>query len=58
MDPDGGGEVSAAELDANEKYSSMKNDAIKDYLRWNDMVLKGNKEQMLNKVIDAHVRGR
>ncbi|GMH62224.1 hypothetical protein TrLO_g1499 [Triparma laevis f. longispina] len=50
--------VSATELDAFEIYSGMKTDAIKDYLRWNDMMLKGNKDQILNKVIDAHIRGR
>lgn len=36
----------------------MKVDELKDYLRWNDIILKGNKSFILKKVVDASLRGR
>ena len=37
----------------------MKNDELKDVLRWNRQVLKGTKDLLLAKVLDGHVyRGR
>ena len=36
----------------------MKLPSLKDYLRWNDQMLKGTKDVVLNKVIDIAVRGR
>lgn len=39
-------------------YSKMKNDDLKDVLRWNGQILAGTKDVMLLKCIDGHVNGR
>ncbi|GMH86988.1 hypothetical protein TL16_g10715 [Triparma laevis f. inornata] len=46
------------EQTAIEKYGALKVDELKDYLRWNDIILKGNKSFILKKVVDASLRGR
>lgn len=39
-------------------YAKMKNDDLKDVLRWNKNFLTGNKELLLLKCIDGHMNGR
>mmetsp|Transcript_34957 Transcript_34957/g.84593 ORF Transcript_34957/g.84593 Transcript_34957/m.84593 type:complete len:683 (+) Transcript_34957:164-2212(+) len=40
------------------KYSKMKADELKDYLRWNMQMLKGTKQFVMFKCIDGEVNGR
>jgi len=50
--------VPSQQLEAYEIYKGMKNDDLKDVLRWNKQVLKGSKDFMVLKCIDGHIHGR
>ena len=48
----------AAMTQAYAKYSKLKNDELKDYLRWNRQMVGGNKSYVLIKILDGHTCGR
>ena len=50
--------VEDAELEAYEIYRKMKADQIKDFFRWNDQIVGGNKDVLVARAIDLHVNGR
>ena len=57
-DPNGDDDVEARCVQAYGIYNKMKNNDLKDILRWNGQFLTGTKPYMLIKCIDGHVRGR
>ncbi|CAB9527172.1 poly ADP-ribose polymerase [Seminavis robusta] len=52
------GGVSDKELEVYGEVHKMSADALKDILRWNRQILKGNKTAVMHKVIDGAVNGR
>ena len=47
-----------AMVEAYKVYKPLKNDDLKDILRWNQQILSGNKDFIAYKCIDGHVFGR
>ncbi|KAL3909219.1 MAG: hypothetical protein SGARI_002711 [Bacillariaceae sp.] len=51
-------EMVEAMLPLYRKYHKLKTDELKDYLKWNNQIQKGNKEFNLYKVMDGMLHGR
>jgi hypothetical protein len=46
------------EFGAFQTFNKLSADKIKDYLRWNDQLLTGTKDQLITRIIDLSTKGR